>query len=384
MMQMQKTTIQTYLKQNMVLTISGLLAILSMLLIPPSIRYIKYIDFRVLTLLFCLMLVVSGLQKTGLFHAVSTSLLKKAHSIRQLSLILIFISFLGSMFITNDVALIAFVPFTILVLQQASQENESCKQVHSHVLIMIIVFQTIFANLGSMLTPIGNPQNLYLYSLSNMSLFEFFQYTLPLTLLSFVMLLLSCRFCIPNIPIQIPHTKAPSVERKSLLQNSILFFLCLLTVAHILPWQLLLILLSIAVFLFDKRLFFSVDYGLLATFLFFFIFIGNMSEFSLVKNLLQNLLEGKEILVSSLTSQVISNVPCAILLSNFTTSYGKLLVGVNIGGLGTLIASLASLISWQQYRTIAHANPRKYFITFTIYNVVFFLILLGFSLIYYG
>lgn len=380
---MNKTTLLTYLKQNMVLTIAGLLALLSMFFIPPSSDYIEYIDFRVLTLLFCLMLVVSGFQTTGLFHAISNSLLKKAHSIRQLSLILTLISFVGAMFITNDVALIAFVPLTILVLEQATKENEVLKQSHSQVLILVIVFQTIFANLGSMLTPIGNPQNLYLYSLSGMSLFEFFQYTAPLTLLAFILLLLTCRICIPNIRIKAPNTIAPQLHKKPLFIDSILFFLCLLTVGHILPWQLLLVVLSITVFFTNKKLFSTVDYGLLATFLCFFIFIGNMSEFTFVKQLIQNLLEGKEIIVSSLTSQFISNVPCAILLSGFTTSYGKLLVGVNIGGLGTLIASLASLISWQQYRTVNNANPKKYFIIFTVYNVLFFLIMLGFSLILY-
>lgn len=380
---MKTTTIFSYLKKNMVLTIAGILAILSMFFVKPSSAYLEYIDFRVLTLLFCLMLVVSGFRTTGLFNAISNSLLSKAHSVRQLSFILIMISFVGAMFITNDVALIAFVPLTILILEQATKENERLKPIHSSTLITIIVFQTIFANLGSMLTPIGNPQNLYLYSLSAMSFLEFFQYTAPLTTLSLFLLLFSCRFCIPNIRMKAPDTVAPPLQKKQLWIHSILFFLCLFTVGHLLPWQCLLILVVITILFTSRELFATVDYGLLLTFLCFFIFIGNMGELESVKQLLQGILNGREIIVSALASQCISNVPAAILLSSFTTSYGKLLVGVNIGGLGTLIASLASLISWQQYHKVRNSDTKKYFFTFTLYNVAFFLILLLFALIFY-
>ena len=216
---MKQVNILSHLKHNMVLTIAGILAILSMFFVTPSPSYLGYIDFRVLTLLFCLMIVVSGFRETGLFNAISNSLLKKAHSIRQLSFILIFISFISSMFITNDVALIAFVPLAILVLEQAAKENQEVKQVHSNVLILTIVFQTIFANLGSMLTPIGNPQNLYLYSLSGMSLLTFFQYTAPLTGLSFLLLLLSCRVFLPKIKIKYPKTLTPPWQNKPLKPN---------------------------------------------------------------------------------------------------------------------------------------------------------------------
>ena len=368
-------------KDNLVLVIAGILALCSMLLVPPSLDYIDYIDFRVLTLLFCLMIVVSGFRTTGLFNAISNTLLHKAHSIRQIALVLIGITFISAMFITNDVALIAFVPLSILVLKHAFQKMDA--SLSDNIIITIIVLQTVAANLGSMLTPIGNPQNLYLYSLSNMSLPTFFGYTLPLTILSAFLILISCYVLLPKQAIKAPDTKAPTLDKQPLLLHSVLFLSCLLTVGHILSWQILLIFVTIIIFFFQKKLFATVDYGLLATFLCFFIFIGNIGELAIIRDFLQGILDGREILVSALLSQIISNVPASILLSSFTTAYGKILIGVNVGGLGTLIASLASLISWRQYNTMKEANPSKYFFTFTAINLIFFLITLAFALIFY-
>lgn len=371
------------LKQNAVLCIAGALAFCSMFLIPPSLSYMDYLDFRVLTLLFCLMIVVSGFQTTGLFDWISNTLLRRAHSLKQLSLILIFITFFGAMFITNDVALIAFVPLSILVIEQAVKENDLLKHKHSHILIVIVVLQTISANLGSMLTPIGNPQNLYLYSLSEMSLFTFFKYTAPLTALSFLLLIIACNLSLPKIRMKAPNTVAPPLQKRPLCLYTVLFLLCLLTVAHLLQWQILLLLVFVVIFLFARSLFKTVDYGLLATFVCFFIFIGNMGQLEPVKQFLQSILSGREIIVSALASQVISNVPASILLSGFTTSYGAILMGVNIGGLGTLIASLASLISWKQYNNCKDAKPSKYFLTFTAYNMIFFILMFLFALFIY-
>ena len=379
-----KQPITSFLKNNTVFVISGFLAILSMFFIPPSPNYIHYIDFRVLTLLFCLMLVVSGFQTTGLFHTISNTLLRKTHSLRQLAIILIGITFVGSMFITNDVALIAFVPLSILVLQQALQHLEQQNQMlYQRILITIVVLQTIAANLGSMLTPIGNPQNLYLYSLSNMSLATFFQYTAPLTACSALLLLFACSVLLPKHTIKAPNTEPPQLQQKPFLLHSFLFLCCLLTVGHLLPWQMLLLFVVLILLFTQKHLFRTVDYGLLATFLCFFIFIGNIGELESIRTILQSLLDGKEIIVSALSSQIISNVPASILLSGFTTAYGKLLIGVNVGGLGTLIASLASLISWKQYNNTTSAKPSRYFLVFTLLNGIFFLLLLLLALFLY-
>lgn len=372
-----------FFKQNTVFCVAAILALVSCLLIPPSLSYIDYIDFRVLTLLFCLMSVVSGLQTTGLFDAISNTLLRRAHSIKQLALILICIAFFASMFITNDVALLAFVPLSILVFEQANKDSYSFQPYYTKSLIVLIVLQTIAANVGSMLTPIGNPQNLYLYSLSGFSLPTFFYYTIPLTVLSLLLLILACRICFPNIRMKAPNTVAPPLKKQPLFVYSVLFLFCLFTVAHILDWQILFIIVLLTLIIYCPSILKSVDYGLLATFVCFFIFIGNLGQIEVIKQWLETIITGQELIVSALVSQIISNVPAAILLSNFTSSYGHLLLGVNIGGLGTLVASLASLISWKQYTNSSNANPKRYLIVFTVYNIVFFFCLLLFVIWFY-
>lgn len=372
--------LRNFFKQNTVLCIAALLALVSCFWIPPSSAYMNYIDFRVLTLLFCLMSVVAGFQSTGLFDAISNTLLRKAHSIPQLAFILILITFFGSMFVTNDVALLAFVPLSLLVLEQAKNDSPSFQPYYSNSLIVLVVLQTIAANVGSTLTPIGNPQNLYLYSLSGFSLPTFFYYTTPLTVLSLLLLILACRFCFPKIRMKAPNTVAPTLKKRPLIVYSVLFLLCLLTVAHLLAWQVLFILVLCTLLVYCRSLLRCVDYGLLATFVCFFIFIGNLGQINIIKQWLETIITGQELIVSALVSQVISNVPAAVLLSSFTSSYSALLLGVNIGGLGTLIASLASLISWKQYTNCTDSNPKRYLLVFTVYNVLFFLCLLLFAL----
>ena len=372
--------IVNFAKKETVLFAAVLLAFGSMVCVPPDMQYLSYIDYRVLALLFCLMTVMEGFKSTGFFAAVAGKLLEKVKTFRQLYLVLVFLCFFTSMWITNDVALLTFVPFTVLVLRMTGLEQE---------MIPVIVLQTIAANLGSMTTPVGNPQNLYLYSISGMGIGAFLQIMGPLTLISAGLIFLICLIH-KDFPIRQGMLGKEIVGVRKAGENqvlAVLFFISLLSVFRILSWQLLLLIvlascIGIKAFCKEKYLPLEVDFGLLLTFVAFFIFIGNMGRICVVREVLSQVLNGRELLISFLCSQMISNVPAAILLSGFTQEYRGLLQGVNIGGLGTLIASLASLISYKFFAAESEQTPAagtrgRYMITFTIWNVGMALVLLA-------
>lgn len=355
-----------FFKKETVLCVAAVLAALSVIFVPPDRTYLEYPDYRVLALLFCLMLVVAGLQSIGLFRYLGFRLLRGIRNTFQLNCLLVALPFAASMFITNDVALITFVPFAVMTLTMAGQQK---------LLIPVVVLQTIGANLGSMLTPVGNPQNLYLYTVFDLSMASFLRDMLPLTLLSLLLLAAAVWFqgrtLLAVQTLEMP--KAP--DRKKLAAYGILFLVCLTCVLRLLSWPVMLAVLMLAVLLIDRSLFRSVDYFLLLTFVCFFLFIGNMERIPAVASLMRELIDGRELPVSVGLSQVISNVPAAILLSGFTEKVRSLLYGVNIGGLGTLIASLASVISYRIYGGSKEAQKGKYMKTFTVYNVIFLVVL---------
>ena len=372
--------IVNFAKKETVLFAAVLLAFGSMVCVPPDMQYLSYIDYRVLALLFCLMTVMEGFKSTGFFAAVEGKLLEKVKTFRQLYLVLVFLCFFTSMWITNDVALLTFVPFTVLVLRMTGLEQE---------MIPVIVLQTIAANLGSMTTPVGNPQNLYLYSISGMGIGAFLQIMGPLTLISAGLIFLICLIH-KDFPIRQGMLGKEIVGVRKAGENqvlAVLFFISLLSVFRILSWQLLLLIvlascIGIKAFCKEKYLPLEADFGLLLTFVAFFIFIGNMGRICAVREVLSQVLNGRELLISFLCSQMISNVPAAILLSGFTQEYRGLLQGVNIGGLGTLIASLASLISYKFFAAESEQTPAagtrgRYMLTFTIWNVGMALVLLA-------
>ncbi len=388
------TKVKELFQKETVCCIAFLLAVISIFFVSPSKNYISYIDFRVLALLFCLMAVVRGFSSIGVFTRLGTMLLTHVHSLRMLSALFIFLCFFFSMLITNDVALITFVPFTILVLSMAEQKK---------FLIPVIVLETIAANLGSMLTPLGNPQNLYLYTISGLSIGAFVRIMLPYSFVSAILLLIFILFLPKDTvstataantanstnTVTASNTSNVICEAVKTRKNSrilfafylILFLLCLLTVLHILPYQILFFLVLTGFLLLDYRVLKDVDYFLLLTFLCFFIFIGNMKQISLVHELISKLLVHHEVLMGIGASQIISNVPAAILLSGFTDDYSALLIGVNLGGLGTLIASLASLISFKFYTNSNGNDTRRFLGIFTLYNVIFLGVLFVLSLI---
>lgn len=366
------------MKKETVLTIATLLAVVSAFFVKPDRQYIGYIDFRTLGILFGLMVIMQGFQRTGLFDRIGKSLLQKTGKLWQLILVLVMLCFIFSMLITNDVSLLTFVPFSILVLKKCGQEQA---------MIPTVILQTVAANLGSMLTPIGNPQNLYLYGLMDCSIPEFMGILLPYTVMTFVLLLLSL-LCIRGKGQEIScrmeeWTEIKQSRKHRNLIYGLLFLLALLVVARILPYGVLVTAVFLYTIIFDREALKGADYALLVTFVSFFILIGNLGRISLIREALERFVSGREILTGVLASQVISNVPAAVLLSGFTENYRDLLVGVNLGGLGTLIASMASLISFKLYTKCYKENRGRYLRWFTLVNIIYLFLLLTAALYLY-
>ena len=359
--------IKEFLAKETVLCVAAACAILTMFLVPPDLEYLHYIDFRVLCLLLCLMAVVAGLKDIGIFNWLTYQLLHRIHSGRILSISLILLPFFCSMFVTNDVALIIFVPFTLMLLNELGYSDR---------IIPVTVFQTIAANLGSMATPVGNPQNLYLYAFYNLGISEFFSVTLPLAAVSMIALIL---FSIPLLPQKMPEKEMDPVAIRStgnLLIYSGLFVLCLLTVFRVLPYPLTTAITVGALLVVNRKLLKEIDYMLLLTFVCFFTVSENLGRMDAVRNFLQQLLQWNTVLTAVGTSQVISNVPAAVVLSGFTGQWKEMLAGVNIGGLGTPIASLVSLITMKFYMNWPGAKISKFLGYFTVANLIGLAILL--------
>ena len=365
-----KFSLSHFVRKDPVLAIALLLAVGSSLIIPPSIgEFLGYIDFHVLALLYSLMLVVAGFQKSGAFTLLTDYLLSRVKTTRAVAGVLVGVCFFTSMLITNDVALITFVPLAVLLFGRKE---------HEKILMLVVVLQTIAANLGSSLTPLGNPQNLYLYSLSGMSLGEFLSVMFPPVLLSAILLAIAVWVIRPERlekPVR-DSQQGSSVTVRQLLPWILLFGLCILTVLHVVHYIYMWAIVTVAVLFLDRSLLRKADYGLLLTFVGFFVFVGNIKNIPAISEMLFTIVNDSELVVGVLLSQIISNVPAAMLLSGFTESYAPLLLGVNLGGLGTLIASMASVISYKIYAGAPGAKGGRYLVLFTVLNVVFLAMLM--------
>ncbi len=357
--------ILNFVKSEVVLCIAFVLAMASMFVTPPNAGYLEYVDYSVIAILFCLMVTIQGFGKTGLFDSMSRKLTSLFAKTRSLSAALTLLCFFMAMLITNDVALLTFVPLTLLLFKGRDK-----------VLIRCVILETAAANLGSMVTPIGNPQNLFIYSFYGFSIGDFFKIMLPISGISLALILLSLLF-IPSESIEKPHDKSTRFKfSKDLLIYTIIFALCVCTVARFVDYRICLGVTLAAVLIFDRKILAKPDYALLGTFVCFFVFVGNVSAVPAVRDLISSILDGRVMLVSCGLSQIISNVPCALMVSGFTDNAKELLLGVNIGGMGTLIASLASLISFKLYARSPGARKGRFFVEFTVYNFAFLGILL--------
>lgn len=359
------------LKSQPVLVIAFIAALITMFIVTPDKEYLGYINRTVLIELFALMIAVAGFRSVGIFDKASDLMLKKAGTSRRIALILVLLCFFSSMLVTNDVALITFVPLNLMIFASAKDEK---------IRIRTIVLETIAANLGSMMTPVGNPQNLYIYDEYKLTAWDFIRTTLPSGIVSFIVLVL-LTLIIPAEKCASPSEKNSEFRIAPTIGYVALFAVCLLTVFRYIPDWICLIAALVVALIFDRSLLTKADYPLLGTFLCFFIFVGNIARIDAVNDFFRGILSGNELIISFLLSQVISNVPAAVMLSSFTDKGTVLLLGVDIGGLGTIIASLASLISFQFYRKTNTAQSGRYMLTFTAISMILLAPLLILNLI---
>ena len=365
--------LKSFIQKETVLCIAAMCAVATMFLVPPDAQYLHYIDWRVLCLLLCLMAVVAGFKSLGAFDWLTYQLLRRIGSGRVLCVTLVLLPFFCSMLVTNDVALIVFVPFTLALL-----EGLGCRKS----MVPMIVLQTVAANLGSMATPVGNPQNLYLYAAYNLQAGEFFSVVLPLTLVSGAALAMAA---LPVLPRKLPEQNLKEkriTSRGRMGVYATLFGLCLLTVFRVVPYPITTAVVVAALFLADRKLLKEIDFMLLLTFVCFFVVSENLGRLDAVRAFLQSLLSKNTLLTAVGASQVISNVPAAVLLSSFTDSWRELLAGVNIGGLGTPIASLASLITMKLYLRWKGAKMGQFLLWFFAANIAGLILLLAFELLF--
>lgn len=352
----------SWCKKEIVFCITFLLAVISMMFVKPDAKYISYIDFGTLLTLFSLMAVVAGWRRTGLFDSLGKTVCRKVHGQRTLCLTLVLLCFFTSMVITNDVALLTFVPFAAVLLSKAD----------SFVLLYTVVLQTLAANLGSMITPVGNPQNIFLFAKMQLGTVQFMKILFPYTLLSLALLIFST-LIIKNEEMQIERQETKSVKQGNAEKNILytaLFVLCLLSVVNVIPKWAAAVLVALCVLFSDRKIFCNIDFMLLLTFTAFFIFTGNIARLESVDSFLKRITGGNEFAVSLAFSQVISNVPATLLLHPFAQDTKELLLGVDIGGLGTPVASLASLISLKLY-TQEKGGTAKFLAVFTLMNIIF-------------
>lgn len=356
-----------FVKKNVVFCIALLLAVITSIVVPFDKEYIGYFDFKTLTCLFCTLATVCALRNIHFFTIVAENIVKVFHKTRYAVIALVYITFIGSMLIANDMALITFLPLGYYVLKVTNNEKY---------MSFTFIMQNIAANLGGMLTPFGNPQNLYLYSYFNISNVEFVKIMFLPFIISIVMITLCC-LRIPNEQMTLCVKSDKTLNMKRAVIYLILFAFSIVIVFRFIPYYWGLIVIPISLLLLDKKALRDVDYILLLTFCAFFVFAGNMSRIRVVKETLSYLINRNTLLFGTLSCQFISNVPSAILLSKFTENYQQLLVAVNIGGTGTLIASLASLITFREYCKNNADKKLSYIQEFSVYNFGMLLILLA-------
>ncbi|MBO4978879.1 MAG: citrate transporter [Clostridia bacterium] len=361
-----------WIKSNFVLSIAFCLALITAFIVPPDSEYVGYFDFKTLACLFCTLAVICALKNIRFFTVLARTIVHATGNLRSAVLALVFITFFGSMLIANDMALITFLPLGYYVLSSTGKKDH---------MAFVFVMQNIAANLGGMLTPFGNPQNLYLYSHFEIPTGEFVAIMLPPFLAATVLIVICCLFVKPE-KIDLSEKEESKLPPTRTVLYLILFAVSISVVFHAIPYLLGTAVVLVSLLVLDRKALLRVDYGLLLTFTCFFVFAGNLARVELVHTLLSTLLEKSTLLISILSCQVISNVPSAILLSRFTADYPSLLLGVNIGGTGTLIASLASLITFREYSFREPYKIGHYLKVFTLLNLLFLVILTVVALVF--
>jgi len=362
----------SFIKKNVVMVVAMVAATVTCFFIPPDKAYLDYFDLKTLTCLFCVLAVVCAMKNIHFFYMLAKRIVRLFKNARLSILALVYITFLGSMLIANDMALLTFLPLGLLVLRSTGKTKY---------MAFTFIMQNIAANLGGMLTPFGNPQNLYLYSKFNIPNLEFMTIMAPPFVLSVLLITVCCIIFVKPDPMELKDEPMIMPKGRTVIYL-MLFALAIAIVFRGIPYWFGLIIIPAVLIFMDRQALKMVDYPLLLTFVFFFIFSGNMARIGAVRDLFSWLLDKSTLLFSVISCQVISNVPSAILLSQFTDNYKELLLGVNIGGVGTLIASLASLITFREYTKQDSAHTSRYMLLFSAFNFAFLIILAVFVLLF--
>lgn len=360
------TKVINFIKSEIVLSVAIVCAIITCFIVPIDKEYIGYFDSNTLICLFCMLAVVAGLKSTNVFELIARKMISMFHTRRSMIYFLVFGTFFFDMIVANDMSLITFLPLTYIVLHSTKNDDY---------LAFTFIMQTIAANMGGMITPYGNPQNLYLYSFYNIPTIEFFGILLFQAITIAVLLYICCAF-ISNEPLKLKKKSKIVVSKKLLEMYTILFIMVILTIFRVIPAVVTFITVLALVLLVDHKRFADIDYPLIATFFVFFIFSGNIARIPAVKNLISDIVVNNTLVAGIISCQFISNVPTAIFLSKFTSNYSDLLVSVNVGSLGILISSLASLITLKEFLKHQPKKFWKYLAMFTIFNTSFLVIIL--------
>ena len=357
--------IQCWCRANAMLAISLLAAVVTAFFVPPDRDYLGYYDLKTLSCLFSVLAVVGALRDLHIFSALSQRMVRTFSTVRGVCTALVVITMFGSMLLTNDTALLTFLPLGWFVLSSTSQDKHTA---------LLFILQNCAANLCGMITPFGNPQNLYLFSYYGLSTKTFFSVMMPPFLLSAVLILLCC-LAFPKEQLSVPEARI-AIDSRRAVTYGVLFCLAVAMVLRLVPYILGLIIIVLALWFLDRHALKTVDWGLLATFAAFFTFSGNLARMEVVRVLFARLLSHGTMLISALTCQIISNVPASILLSRFTQDASGLLIGVNVGGAGTLVASLASLITFREYTRRSPGGGKHFLLLFSGISFTFLAILL--------
>lgn len=361
-----KEKIIIFLKREIVLVIATVLAIITMFLVPIDKEYLTYFDYNTLICLFCMLTVIAGLKDTNVFDIISRKMVGLFHTRRGVIYALVYGTFFFDMIVANDMSLITFLPLTYIVLHSTKNDKY---------LAFTFIMQTIAANMGGMITPYGNPQNLYLYSYYNIDTLEFISILLVQSITVAVLLYICCSF-IKQEPLKLKDNKKKTLNKNKFYVYAVLFALVILSIFRIVPYLFTLAMVVATVLIIDRKTFKKVDYALLATFFVFFIFSGNIARISIIKEFISNIVLKNTLIAGIISCQFISNVPTAIFLSKFTQEYRELLISVNIGSLGIIISSLASLITLKEFLKHQRKKFWKYMGLFTLFNTTFLAVLL--------
>lgn len=366
--------IKAFCKKQIVFVVALLAALISLLVSHPTAERFLSLDWRTLFTLFMLLMVLEGFKKEKMFYPFFC-LTDRFKTIKGLSYFLVGVVFFLAPFITNDVSLVTFVPLTIIIFKGINKEKY---------LLPIVILENIAAITGAFLTPFGNPQNLFIYTNTEVSSMSFILHMLPMWIVGLVGLFLAVNFVFrknPKEPIytndRIEH-EAPDPQNRGLrvFYLALLVLLLVEIVTRMFNFVDIVMIVLVALLIFDRNVFGKVDYYLLSTFFLFFLFSSSIADIPFVKEFLSTHVGGNEYWWGLGISQIISNVPGAALLLQFSENYTALLYGVNAAGMGTIVGSLASLITFSIYNKEYPKEKKNFFKYFHGFSLCFLVLLI--------